>query len=104
MDSIVIPKELDKFDIEILYVLLINQKTTKLQSFKIADIMNNTELKSAYYTFVNRIKNKLIPTGYVGLGFKDGNANTYYISDAGIDFLNNNVLNKENLYEEDEED
>ena len=53
-------------------------------------------------TFVNRIK-KLVNSGYIANGFKDGNANTYYLTPSGIKFLEDNVFNKEDIYEDEEE-
>ena len=93
------PTEIDKFDIEILYVLFVNDKTSQLESFKIRDIIENTELCSSYYTYVNRIQKKMIPLGYVKEGYKDGNAKCFYISDSGIQYLNDNILKGENDYE-----
>ena len=90
---------IDKFDIEVLYCLFINDNLSQLNSYKITEIINHTELNSAYYTYVNRLK-KLISIGYVDNGFKDGNAKTYYITKEGIGFLNENILNKEDIYEE----
>lgn len=95
------PIELDKFDIEILYVLFVNDKNSPLESFKIKDIIENTELSSSYYTFVNRIQKKLMILEYIKEGYKDGNAKCFYITELGIQYLNENVLSKENIYEED---
>nr|DAH73359.1 MAG TPA: endonuclease-like protein [Caudoviricetes sp.] len=94
---------IDKFDIEILYCLFVNDCISQLKSFKVNEIINNTDLKSAYYTYVNRLK-KLISKEYIDYGFKDGNAKTYFITKEGIRFLSENVLNKEEIYEEIEEE
>ena len=92
-------KQLDKLDIEILYVLCTNKQISSLSSFKIKDIIQNTEFKLAYYTFVNRVK-KLVDIGYIANGFKDGNANTYYLTSNGVKFLEDNVFNQDDIFEE----
>ena len=101
-EFIIYNKPLDKLDIEILYVLCTNKQFSSLSSFKIKDIINHIESSFAYYTFVNRIK-KLVNSGYIANGFKDGNANTYYLTSKGIKFLEDNVFNKEDIYEDEEE-
>lgn len=94
----------DKADIEILYCLFVNGKNSSLQSFKIKDIIDNTELRFTYGTYIKRIK-KLLEANFIYEGFKDGNAKCYYISQNGINYLENSILSKENIFEyEDEEE
>ena len=93
---------IDKFDIEILYCLSDKNMTTPIESFRVKDIIANSESESAYYTYVNRLK-KLIIKNYVKLGYKAGNANTYYITKDGIEFLEKNIFNLEGIYEDEEE-
>lgn len=99
---------LDKYDIELLYALFVNRKISPIESFKIQDIIDNTELKSSYYTYVRRIQSKLMQMGYVNEGIKESRAKTYYISSEGIKYLQENILDKEDVYEyielNDEED
>lgn len=91
---------LDKFDIEVLYCLYVNKKGSPLQSFKIADIMDNTELNSSYHTFRKRINEKLIENDLINEGYMDGRSKTYYINENGIKYLEDNVISKEEIYEE----
>ena len=93
------PVVIDKMNIELMYCLYVNNKTNRMDSFKVKDIMNNTELKSSYCTYFSRIK-KLQQEGYVAEGVKDGNAACYYISEKGIKYLKENVLDKDYIYEE----
>ena len=101
MEEKTIEPTIDKFDIEVLYCLFINDNLSQLKSYKVTEIIEHTELNSAYYTYVNRLK-KLMAIGYIENGFKDGNAKTYYITKEGIKFLSENVLSKEDIYEEEE--
>lgn len=91
---------LDKFDIEVLYCLYVNRKRSPLQSFKIADIMDNTELNSSYHTYRKRINEKLIENNLITEGYMDGRSKTYYINEQGIKYLEANVISKEDIYEE----
>lgn len=92
-------KDIDRFDIEIMYYLYSNSMKAPLESSKIQGIIDFCESKASYYTYVNRIK-KLINLGYICEGFKAGNAKCYYISKEGSKFLEDNVLNQEDIYEE----
>lgn len=82
---------LDKVDIEIIYCLYRNEKNNSLKSFKISQIIEETNLKLTYYTYLNRI-NKLIKLGLVKEGIKDIKAKTFYITKDGSEYLVNNIL------------
>lgn len=94
--------DLDRLDVELLYLLYLEGKISPIQSFRIVDIMEKTQVKSAYNTFVRRIQEKLIPTNLIAIGYKIRNAKTYYLTELGIEYLNKNVLateKEERLYE-----
>jgi hypothetical protein len=99
-DKTIKPIEIDKFDIEILYVLFVNDKTTPLESFKIKEIIQNTDSDLSYYTYVTRVQKKMMSLNYIKEGYKDGNAKCFYITDFGIKYLKDNILNTENIYGE----
>lgn len=82
---------LDKVDIEIMYCLYRNEKNNSLKSFKTSQIIQETNFELTYYTYKNRI-NKLIEIGFVKEGIKDIKAKTFFITQNGIDYLENNIL------------
>lgn len=92
-------EKIDRFDIEILYYLYENDLNCQLSSSKVKDIMNNSESKSTYYTYVNRIK-KLIEVNMIAEGYKSGNAKCYYITKIGCEYLENNILSDNSILEE----
>ena len=100
MDKKIQIQQLDKFDIELMYCLFINDKNSPIQSYRIKDIIDNTDLKASYYTYVNRIQKKLVQLNYIKEGFQEGNAHCYYITEFGTDFLKDNVLKNEDIFEE----
>lgn len=85
---------IDRFDIEIMYNLYDNSMISPLASLKIKDIISKCEDKSTYYTYVNRVK-KLIGLKMIKEGFKSGNAKCYYITEKGINYLEQKVLSVE---------
>lgn len=91
--------ELDKIDIEILYVMLTNESISAMQSFDIKSIIKNTDLKLSYHTIFRRISKKLIPLGYLLEGYKVSNARTFYLSESAIEYLKVNILEKENVFD-----
>ncbi len=103
MKDIIGNKQIDKVDIQILHNLYINNKLNELNSFKIKEIIECTNncFNLSYYTYVNRV-NKLLEYGLIGEGIKDIKAKTFYISKNGIDYMENNVFNKINVYDVEE--
>jgi predicted transcriptional regulator len=94
--------DLDRLDIEILYLLFIEDKKSPIQAFRITDIMEKTKVKSAYNTFVRRIQEKLVANNLIAVGYKIRNAKTYYLTKEGLSYLEKNVLkieNEERLFE-----
>lgn len=96
--------ELDKLDIEILYILYCQEAFTDISSLDIKKITETTEIKTSYFTILRRVNKKLKPSEYVLEGYKVGNARTFYLSNKGIDYLKTNILCKEDIYEYVEED
>ncbi len=93
---------IDKIDITILHFLYMNSKRSSFNSSQIKPILkhfeeSNTETIS-YPTLVRRL-NKLTSEEYILLGYKVKNSKTYYITEKGVVFLENDVMNKENLYD-----
>jgi hypothetical protein len=102
--------ELDKIDVKILYNLFIDKKSSPLQSVTLGEIIKTTKIELNYSTFFRRIQTKLIPSGYLKLGYKDKKAKTYYLSKEGVDYVQKNIIDvEENIYieveiDENEED
>ena len=92
----------DKFDIEIMYHLFIKEMNSPFQSLKISEIIEMSSLKFTYGTYIKRIK-KLLEIDFISEGIKEGNAKCYYITQKGIAFLEYTILNKEDVYEEEDE-
>lgn len=88
---------IDKKDIDILYYLITNNRIDSLYSAKITDIYNYFKIPISYYTISRRIK-KLIEKEYIKKGYRVSNADTYYLSQKAIDFMNENVLNRESVH------
>ena len=86
---------LDRLDLKIIYILLLNDKLSPLQSFKVNELMNEIDIKTSYVTFNRRIVSKLIPLGYVKEGYKEGHSKTYYLSKEGKIYFEDNVLSEE---------
>ena len=78
---------LTKIDIEILHVLYSYDMISDMKSYRVADILDILEYKPAYYTVSKHLSKILIPAGYVAEGMRDSRANTYYITNAGIQYL-----------------
>jgi len=88
--------KLDKLDLKILYILLLENKLSPLQSLKVNQLMEQSDMKVSYVTFNRRIVQKLIPIGYIKEGYKEGHSKTYYLSSIGKKFFEENVLSEEN--------
>lgn len=99
-----IDKAIDKTDIQILFVLYRKEMNNVLNSMKIKDISKelSDSIKATYGTYVNRLT-KLLEMNLINLGIKDSKAKTYFITQEGIDYIDNNVCDKINIYEEGEE-
>ena len=95
---------LDKWDIEILYILYSQEAFTDISSLDIKKIAETTEINTSYFTILRRVNKKLKPNEYVLEGYKIGNTRTFYLSNKGIDYLKTNILCKEDIYEYIEED
>ncbi|MFC0903829.1 hypothetical protein ACFHWD_03875 [Clostridium sp. MT-14] len=102
--------EIDKIDISMLHYMYSYKKEDALYSIKIKELHNFILKKQniTYYTIVRRVK-RLLSLNYILKGYKIGNADTYYLSEKGIKFLNEHVLNIDSAYkyipeEESEED
>lgn len=94
--------EIDKVDIEILYMLFVQNATSPMNSFSINKIIENTDLKLSYYSFLRRINKKLVPLGYLLPGYKDGNAKTHYLSESAIAYLKENIIEREDVFDVEE--
>lgn len=90
---------LDKLDIEIMYILYHKEAFTDISSLDIKSIIAITEINTSYFTILRRINNKLKPSQYIYEGYKVGNSRTFYLSDKGIEYLKTNILCKEDIYE-----
>lgn len=87
--------KLDKLDLKIIYVLLLENKLSPLQSLKVNELMAQSKMNISYVTFNRRIVQKLIPLGYVGEGYREGRSKTYYLTNKGKEYFEGNVLSKE---------
>ncbi|NFH01620.1 hypothetical protein FC831_15360 [Clostridium botulinum] len=86
---------LDKLDLKIIYILLIENKLSPLQSLKVNELMDLVNMNVSYVTFNRRIVSKLIPLEYVIEGYREGHSKTYYLSEKGKKYFENNILSKE---------
>lgn len=91
--------DIDKVDIEILYMLFVQKVYSPMNSFSVKKIIENTHLNLSYYSILRRINKKLIPIGYLLEGYKDGNAKSFYLSELAIKYLKENILEKEDVYD-----
>lgn len=106
MDLKEITSQLDKLDIEILFLLYRSEKNNQLNSCKIKDLIDIKDScvsKVSYYTVVRRI-GKLVECGFVDIGYKVSNAKTYFINEVGIDYINTEILSCDNAYEDIDEE
>lgn len=83
---------IDKVDIEILYMLYSQKKISPMKSFSVKNIIDNTNLNLSYHSILRRVSKKLIPSGYLFEGYKDGNSKNYYLSNKGIEYLKENII------------
>lgn len=71
-------------NIQILNILYGENCTTKLQAYTIGKLRTKTGYG---YTKTAKDLNVLLAVGYVNRGYKRGRADTYYITESGIEFL-----------------
>lgn len=70
----------------ILSIINNQDATGKLNGMTIKDIADAEQLGCMDNTIYKQLK-QFIDTGYVAVGFKDGHANTYYITELGKEYL-----------------
>lgn len=80
---------MDKLSYAILDVLLNNDCKTRLRSMTVKDLEEQVNIKGI--TIYKKIS-KLQSFGYVADGIKDGRANTYYITQLGVDKLQEELV------------
>jgi DNA-binding MarR family transcriptional regulator len=73
-----------KLDIKVLQELYKNKCINDIQSFSINQILKSIELS---YSTIHNILNSLVVAGYAQKGFKNSRADTYYITEKGIEKL-----------------
>lgn len=86
--------DIDKVDIEILGILYSEEKISPLYSIQVKDVISKFSYETSYYTIVRRFQ-KLIEKGYALEGYKCRNAKAYYLSDKGICFYKEEIIEKE---------
>lgn len=87
---------MDKLDLKIIYTLLLEEKLSPLKSLKVNELMNQVDMNVSYVTFNRHIVSKLVPLGYIKEGYKEGHSKTYYLSNEGKQYFEENVLSEEN--------
>ena len=70
----------------VLSVLLTNGADNRMAAMSLKEIMQTEDLDVRENTLFKKLRDYEIQ-GYVQKGMKDGRANTFYITDAGKDFL-----------------
>jgi len=93
----------DKIDIIILYYLYTNKKLSNFNSSQLKPIIKHFENSSqeqtpAYTTLLRRI-NILLEKELISLGYKVKNSNTYYLSEKGKVFIEENIVKKEDIFD-----
>lgn len=73
----------------VLSVLLTNDADNRMAAMSLKEIMQTEDLDVRENTLFKKLRDYEIQ-GYVQKGMKDGRANTFYITDAGKDFLEQN--------------
>jgi len=87
--------KIDKVDIEILAVLYGMESTSPLCSLQIKIIKEKCKNAISYYTVVRRVQ-ALVNSGIIKEGYKCRNAKTYFLSEKGINFIED-IFEKENM-------
>lgn len=93
----------DKIDIIILYYLYTNKKLSNFNSSQLKPILKHFENDSpeqtpAYTTLLRRI-NILVEKELLSLGYKVKNSNTYYLTETGKTFIEENIVKKEDIFD-----
>lgn len=93
----------DKIDIIILYYLYTNRKLSSFNSSQLKPIIKHFEEESqeqtpAYTTLLRRIT-ILAEKELVALGYKVKNSNTYYLTEKGRTFIEDNIIKKEDIFD-----
>ena len=70
----------------VLSVLLTNGADNRMAAMSLKEIMQTEDLDVKENTLFKKLRDYEIQ-GYVKKGIKDGRANTFYITDAGKEFL-----------------
>ena len=78
---------IDTRDLLILSILTEGGHLTRLTGIRVFDIHMDRKYDATY-----RRLHRLERIGYVARGFINGNSNTYYITQKGIDFIKEAVL------------
>ena len=91
--------DIDKIDIEIIYVLFVNKALTPMSSLSMKRLLDNFQLPLSYNTILRRINTKLIPNGYLAEGLKNGNSKSFYLTEFAINFMKENVFDKESVFD-----
>lgn len=73
----------------VLSILLTNGADNRMAAMSLKEIMQTEDLDVRENTLFKKLRDYEIQ-GYVQKGMKDGRANTFYITDAGKDFLEQN--------------
>lgn len=73
----------------VLSILLMNGADNRMAAMSLKEIMQTEDLDVRENTLFKKLRDYEIQ-GYVQKGMKDGRANTFYITDAGKDFLEQN--------------
>lgn len=73
----------------VLSVLLTNGADNRMAAMSLKEIMQTEDLDVRENTLFKKLRDYEIQ-GYVQKGMKDGRANTFYITEAGKDFLEQN--------------
>jgi len=88
---------IDKADIAILSMLYDQEKFSPMYSWQIKNFLAdesflaNFNSSISYNTLVRRLK-KLCECEYIDRGYKDRNAQTYFLTKTGIEFIENELM------------
>ena len=100
------PQEFDKIEIAILYILYDKERFSALTSCQIKDFLTDEgflsrfKITTSYNTIVRRVKN-LLEQEYISFGYREGNAQTYFLNDKGMaciehELMANGIIENEN--------
>lgn len=90
-------QEFDKLEIAVLSILYNKERFSAINSCQIKDFLTDadflTRFKSSvsYNTMVRRVK-KLLEQEYISFGYRDGNAQTYFINQNGIECIEHELI------------